>query len=73
MADILGPSGQCIWRMKTMAKRSQNWSEGLSEDLKDPAFARDFILAAVDEGLSLQYKMAVASRMELEYMAFNVL
>ena len=45
-----------------MAKRSQNWSEGLSDDLKDPAFARDFILAAVDEGLSLQLALGKVIR-----------
>lgn len=37
-----------------MARRSIDWNEGLSKDLKDPKFAREFILAALDEGVSLQ-------------------
>ncbi len=37
-----------------MAKRSRDWNEGLAEDLRDPAFARAFITAALDEGISLQ-------------------
>ena len=37
-----------------MARRSRNWEEGLAEDLRDPAFAREFLLSAVDEGVPLQ-------------------
>jgi DNA-binding phage protein len=39
-----------------MTRRSQDWNEGLAKDLKDPDFARGFILAALeDEGLSPQH------------------
>ena len=37
-----------------MTKRSVDWNEGLAEDLRDPAFAREFILAAVEEGVAVQ-------------------
>ena len=37
-----------------MARRSRNWTQGLARDLRDPEFARRFILAAVEEGIPLQ-------------------
>jgi len=37
-----------------MAKRSKDWNEGLAEDLRDTEFAREFLLAAMDEGVSVQ-------------------
>lgn len=37
-----------------MAKRSKDWNEGLAKDLRDPEFARHFIAAALEEGISLQ-------------------
>ena len=37
-----------------MVRRSKNWNKDLAEDLKDLEFARDFILAASEDGLSLQ-------------------
>ena len=37
-----------------MAKRSNDWNEGLARDLRDPRFAQDFVLAALEEGVSLQ-------------------
>lgn len=37
-----------------MPKRSQEWSESLSLDLRDPEFTREFILASLDEGTDLQ-------------------
>jgi probable addiction module antidote protein len=37
-----------------MARRTKDWNEGLAQDLKDPEFAREFLLAAVEEGVSLQ-------------------
>jgi DNA-binding phage protein len=37
-----------------MARRSRDWNKGLAEDLSDPAFAREFLLAAIDEGVPLQ-------------------
>jgi DNA-binding phage protein len=32
-----------------MARRSADWNVGLARDLQDPKFAREFLLAAVDE------------------------
>jgi hypothetical protein len=32
-----------------MARRSEDWSVGLAKDLRDPAFAREFLLAAIDD------------------------
>ena len=37
-----------------MAKRSADWNEGLAQDLRNPEFAREFLLAAVDEGVAVQ-------------------
>lgn len=37
-----------------MTRRSREWNEGLSQDLRDPEFAREFILASMDEGLTIQ-------------------
>ncbi len=37
-----------------MARRSRDWNQGLAEDLRDPAFAREFLLAAMEEGVSVQ-------------------
>ena len=37
-----------------MARRTKDWNEGLAQDLKNPEFAREFLLAAVEEGVSLQ-------------------
>jgi DNA-binding phage protein len=41
-----------------MPKRSEHWNEGLAEDLKDFEFAREFILSASEEGLSIQRVLA---------------
>jgi len=45
-----------------MARRSKDWNEGLAQDLRDPEFARSFLLAAVDEGISLQHALGKAVR-----------
>ena len=37
-----------------MARRSRDWNEGLAQDLQDEEFAREFLLAAVDEGVPVQ-------------------
>jgi probable addiction module antidote protein len=37
-----------------MARRSRDWNEGLAKDLQDPEFAREFLLAAIEEGITLQ-------------------
>jgi len=35
-------------------RRSRDWDEGLSEDFKDPNFIKEFLLAAIEDGVSLQ-------------------
>ena len=37
-----------------MARRSRDWNQGLAEDLRDPEFAREFLLAAIDDDVSVQ-------------------
>jgi DNA-binding phage protein len=37
-----------------MARRSRDWNEGLSRDLRKPDFAREFVLGLLDEGFTLQ-------------------
>ena len=37
-----------------MARRSRDWNIGLAEDLRDAAFAREFLLASIDEGVPVQ-------------------
>jgi DNA-binding phage protein len=37
-----------------MSKRSKDWNEGLAKDLQDPQFARDFLTAAVEQGVALK-------------------
>ena len=37
-----------------MPKRSKDWNEGLAQDLHDKKFAQEFVLAALEEGVSLQ-------------------
>lgn len=37
-----------------MARRSKDWNKGLAKDLKNREFAKEFILASIDEGLSIQ-------------------
>lgn len=37
-----------------MAKRSADWNEGLAKDLRNPEFAREFLLASVEEGVAVQ-------------------
>ena len=45
-----------------MAKRSEDWNAGLAEDLRDPAFAREFLLGAVAEGISVQVALGKVIR-----------
>lgn len=37
-----------------MARRSRDWNEGLARDLRNRDFAREFLLAAMDEGIPIQ-------------------
>jgi DNA-binding phage protein len=41
-------------RMMMKQGRSKDWNEGLAEDLQDREFAREFLLAAVEEDISIQ-------------------
>jgi DNA-binding phage protein len=45
-----------------MPKRSCDWNEGLSEDLKNPDFAQEFIIAAIEDGISLQVALGKVIR-----------
>jgi len=45
-----------------MARRSRDWNEGLAQDLQDPAFAREFLLAALEEGVPLQQALGKVIR-----------
>lgn len=45
-----------------MARRIRDWNEGLVEDLKDPAFAREFLAAAVEDGIPLQQALGKVIR-----------
>jgi len=45
-----------------MARRSRDWNVGLAEDLREQEFAREFLLAAIDEGVSLQVALAKVVR-----------
>lgn len=45
-----------------MARRSRDWNKGLAEDLRDPAFAREFLLAALDEGVPVQIALGKVIR-----------
>ena len=37
-----------------MARRSRDWNEGLAQDLRNQEFAREFLLAAMDDGVPIQ-------------------
>jgi DNA-binding phage protein len=37
-----------------MARRSRDWNEGLARDLRSREFAREFLLAAIEEGIPIQ-------------------
>lgn len=45
-----------------MARRSEDWNVGLARDLRDPAFAREFLLASIDEGVDIQLALGKAIR-----------
>jgi DNA-binding phage protein len=45
-----------------VARRSENWNVGLAKDLRDPAFAREFLLASIDEGVDLQLALGKVIR-----------
>jgi DNA-binding phage protein len=43
-------------------RRRRDWNEGLAEDLRDPDFAREFLLAAIDDGISVQLALGKVIR-----------
>ena len=45
-----------------MARRSRDWNEGLAQDLRDREFAREFLLAAMDEGVPIQVALGKVIR-----------
>lgn len=45
-----------------MARRSRDWNVGLAEDLRDQQFARQFLLAAIDDGVPLQVALGKVVR-----------
>jgi DNA-binding phage protein len=45
-----------------MAKRSRDWNEGLARDLQNRAFAREFLVAAIHEGIPLQQALGKVIR-----------
>lgn len=45
-----------------MARRSRDWNEGLARDLRDPKFAREFIIALLDEEFTLQQALGKVIR-----------
>jgi DNA-binding phage protein len=45
-----------------MARRRRDWNEGLAQDLRDQEFAREFLLAAMDEGVPIQMALGKAIR-----------
>ena len=45
-----------------MARRSRDWNYGLARDLQNQEFAREFLLAAIDEGVPLQVALSKVVR-----------
>jgi hypothetical protein len=41
-----------------MARRSKDWNKGLAQDIENVEFVREFLLAEIDEGMSLQQAQA---------------
>ena len=51
-----------------MTERSEDWNKGLAEDLQDEEFAREFVAAAIEEGVPVKVallKLCAADRAEL--------
>jgi DNA-binding phage protein len=45
-----------------MARRSEDWNVGLARDLRDADFAREFLLAAVEDGVPVQIALGKVIR-----------
>jgi DNA-binding phage protein len=45
-----------------MAKRSTDWNAGLTQDVRNPEFAREFLMAAIEDGVSVQVALGKVIR-----------
>jgi DNA-binding phage protein len=45
-----------------MARRSEDWNAGLARDLQDQNFVRQFLLAAINDGVPIQVALGKAVR-----------
>jgi probable addiction module antidote protein len=45
-----------------MARRTKDWNKGLAEDLRNREFAREFLMAAIEEGIPLQLALGKVVR-----------
>jgi len=45
-----------------MTRRSKDWNIGLAQDLRDPHFAREFLLAAIEDGVPIQVALGKVIR-----------
>ena len=57
-----GSPGRRIRRANVVTRRSEDWNVGLAKDLRDAAFAREFLLASIDEGVDLQLALGKVIR-----------
>ena len=46
-----------------MARRTRDWNEGLAADLQDPEFARGFLVAAIEDGITVQQALGKVIRL----------
>jgi len=45
-----------------VTRRSKDWNVGLAQDLRDRRFAREFLLAAIEDGVSIQVALGKVIR-----------
>ena len=45
-----------------MVRRSVAWEEGLAEDMRNPDFAREFLMATMEEEVPLQVALGITIR-----------
>ena len=45
-----------------MARRTKDWNKGLAEDLRSREFAREFLMAAIEDGIPLQHALGKVVR-----------
>lgn len=46
-----------------MTRRTKDWNVGLAEDLRNPEFAKEFLLASIDEGMPIQVTLGKVIRL----------